>query len=496
MARVCLGLLCVAALFSLVSGYTFLDHYVKTYDELYAWKIANTIDAKDYTAYNIFLTSQRWLTQGEVLNGGYIWKHWLQVIVPKQRLGNADLAFLYIDGGSNARFENPPTEASKIVSQFAVNTGTIGVDLGQIPNQPIYFAGDPNRGRSEDHMIAYTWSHWINNTYEYDWLARMPMTKASIRALDTVQAFVKTLPGVTPIDRFVVGGASKRGWTTWMVGGMDDPRVVGIVPIVAPVANLVPQINEMWQSYGNWSFALEPYLEMDLMGWLNLPRFTEMLDIIDPLSYPNALSKIPKYVVCALGDEFFMPDAAQYYWTQLRGDKYLYLVPNAEHSMAGHITDVLGSAQQFYLSIFYNQPKIMPTYSWEISADGTTVTLTTETDHLVKAVAYHSYNNSERDWRLITCTTGINCINPALWGKTELQPVSEGVYQFTISPPENGKYSAFVIEVEFDFGWTSFGPGRRSFKISSDMSIVPRGKYPYEPCPKNVCQCGYACNGN
>merc|ERR1712063_204478 len=113
--------------------------------------------------------------------------------------------------------------------------------------------------------------------------------------MDTIQQYVSTLTEVNDVQRFVVGGASKRGWTTWMVGAMEDPRVIAIMPIVAPIANIVPQINEMWQSYGNWSFALQDYVDMNLMGFLNLPVFTEMLNIIDPLTYMEEMSKIPKY---------------------------------------------------------------------------------------------------------------------------------------------------------------------------------------------------------
>lgn len=81
------------------------------------------------------------------------------------------------------------------------------------------------------------------------------MTKAAVRALDTITAFTKQMPGVTPVERFVVAGASKRGWTTWTTA-MVDKRVIAAVPIVAPVGNLVEALNIMWQSYGDWSFAL------------------------------------------------------------------------------------------------------------------------------------------------------------------------------------------------------------------------------------------------
>lgn len=77
---------------------------------------------------------------------------------------------------------------------------------------------NPNRGRSEDSMIAYTWSHWVNNTFEYDWIAQFPMTKATIKAMDAVQQWVETQTRVSAVNRFVVGGGSKRGWTTWLAG--------------------------------------------------------------------------------------------------------------------------------------------------------------------------------------------------------------------------------------------------------------------------------------
>ena len=52
-------------------------------------------------------------------------------------------------------------------------------------------------------------------TTETEWLARLPMTKATVRAMDTLADF---LSGQQKITQFVVSGASKRGWTTWTAG--------------------------------------------------------------------------------------------------------------------------------------------------------------------------------------------------------------------------------------------------------------------------------------
>jgi PhoPQ-activated pathogenicity-related protein len=81
-------------------------------------------------------------------------------------------------------------------------------------------------------VIAWTWTHFVNNTLEPDWLLRMPMTKSSIKAMDAVQEFIETMPEITNVERWVISGASKRGWTAWMVGCMGDPRVEAIIPIV------------------------------------------------------------------------------------------------------------------------------------------------------------------------------------------------------------------------------------------------------------------------
>ncbi|CAF5124661.1 unnamed protein product, partial [Rotaria sp. Silwood1] len=85
--------------------------------------------------------------------------------------------------------------------------------LADIPNEPFRFRADPsNRSRSEDGLIAWTWKAFIENPSNPYILLRMPMTKASVRAMDAVQQFADKLGAPVP-KTFVVGGASKRGWT-------------------------------------------------------------------------------------------------------------------------------------------------------------------------------------------------------------------------------------------------------------------------------------------
>ena len=77
------------------------------------------------------------------------------------------------------------------------------------------------------------------------------MTKAVVRAMDTVTAFCAS-PGRrahAQVDKFVVSGASKRGWTTWTTAAVDR-RVVAIVPIVIDVLNVEPSFDHHCRAYG------------------------------------------------------------------------------------------------------------------------------------------------------------------------------------------------------------------------------------------------------
>jgi len=44
------------------------------------------------------------------------------------------------------------------------------------------------------------------------------------------------------------------------------------------------------------------------MKYLNAPQFKQMADIIDPINYLDRYADKAKYVICATGDEFFLPD--------------------------------------------------------------------------------------------------------------------------------------------------------------------------------------------
>src|SRR6266576_2961080 len=128
---------------------TALDKYVALQDSVYGWKLVRTVPGKGYQTYVLELTSQSWRTEKDVDRP--VWKHWLTIVRPDSIRSNK--ALLFIGGGNN---DPAPAKASDRAVQIATETGTVTADLGMVPNQPLHFTDSPQKGRSEDDLIAYS----------------------------------------------------------------------------------------------------------------------------------------------------------------------------------------------------------------------------------------------------------------------------------------------------------------------------------------------------
>ena len=123
----------------------------------------------------------------------------------------SDIGFLYITGGSKSN--SAPSSAPELDITRALRTNTVVTTLYMVPNQPLVFTDD-GRDRTEDAIIAYTWDKHLR-TGDDKWPLRLPMTKAAVRAMDTVTDLMNRSEQGLEVDQFVVAGGSKRGWTTW-----------------------------------------------------------------------------------------------------------------------------------------------------------------------------------------------------------------------------------------------------------------------------------------
>jgi len=153
---------------SVCAQQTALDRYVAKPDPAYSWKLVNTTQGEGYKSFLLELTSQQWRTEKDVDRP--IWKHWLTIVKPDKPSTNK--ALLFIGGGNNN--DKAPATIPERVTMFALESNSVVAELGQVPNQPLFFTDSRDKGRSEDDLIAYTRVKHFS-TKDDEWLVRLAM---------------------------------------------------------------------------------------------------------------------------------------------------------------------------------------------------------------------------------------------------------------------------------------------------------------------------------
>lgn len=442
-----LALLTVAVLAQAKTQQTALDRYIAQKDSVFEWKLVNTIEGAGYRGYVLELTSQTWRSEKDVDRP--VWKHWLTIVKPEKVVGNK--ALLFIGGGKNG--DPAPTKVSERSAKVAVETQTVVADLGMVPNQPLFFTDSKDKGRSEDDLIAYTRVKHFSTKDDF-WLVRLAMVKSGVRAMDAIQQFLAIQTrGDVLIEQFVVAGGSKRGWTTWLVGAVDK-RVVAIMPLVIDALNSEAITRHHFEAYGFFSPSLNDYVNHRLFPHkIGTPEYKAVLDIEDPYNYRHRASlKMPKFMINAAGDQFFLPDNSQFYYGDLPEEKHIRYVPNAKHDLAG--SDATESMIAFYQAVLSGKPR--PRFSWVKQKDGSLVVKPIDKPSQVNL--WQATNSNTRDFRL-------DLIGKA-YTSTPLQVEKNGSYVGRVAKPEKG-YTAFFVEMIYDSG------GKYPFKFTTEVSVVP-----------------------
>jgi PhoPQ-activated pathogenicity-related protein len=433
------------------SPQTALDRYVKAPDTNYSFRVATSVEGKGYTAYHLDMISQAWLTTNEVDRPQ--WQHWLTIVKPNHVRPGTGL--LFIGGGANRT--NPPSQPEANLVLLATNTETVVAELKNVPNQPLVFAGE-TKGRSEDALIAYTWDKFLR-TGDAKWPARLPMTKAAVRALDTITAFCASeAGGRLKVNQFFVAGGSKRGWTTWTTAAVDE-RVIAIAPFVIDLLNIVPSFIHHYEVYGFYAPAVGDYTRARIMDWNGTPEYKALMKIEEPFEYRERLT-LPKFIINASGDQFFVPDSSQFYFKELKGVKYLRYVPNTEHSLRG--SDAWTTLLACYSAVLHQDK--LPQFSWTVSEGAIRVQAQ---DKPTAVKLWQATNEKTRDFRIGT-------IHDA-WKSTDLTESGSGAYVAQVEKPASG-WTAFFVELTFP------GNGAEPFKFTTDVKVVP-DVHPYKYSP-------------
>jgi PhoPQ-activated pathogenicity-related protein len=314
-----------------------LQHYLHNSDTSFKWELKETYDIGEIKAYTLLLTSQKWRQ--------YTWTHQLTIFVPKEN--NYDGALLFVSGGS---VKNGLPNWNGLAGK---NKAIVAV-IKQTPNEPLYDS------LSEDALISYT-LHRFKGDGDYTWPLLFPMVKSAVKAMDAIQQFSKDSLN-HPINRFVVSGASKRGWTTWLTGA-NDPRVVAIAPMVIDILNMPVNLDYQIKAWHEYSIQIEDYVKLGIPQGALSKSGSAINTMVDPYSYRKTLT-MPKMIFMGTNDEYWVVDAIKNYYDSIQGRNMIHYVPNAGHDLAG------GKQAFEGLSAFYGltlAKKPYPDCSWSIT---------------------------------------------------------------------------------------------------------------------------------
>ena len=407
-------LLCVAA-FDVQADSTALDSYVAKPDDNFTYFQYHTDEGAGYTAYFLRMISQQWRTSDEV--NRMLWEHELIVYVPWwSYASNPHTAIFIVNGGENR--DPPSQEGNEYAGWLAAVTGSVTAIVSQIPNQPLYFMDEANRPRKEDEILAYGMDKYLR-TGDPEWLPQLPMTKAVVRAMDTVQDFLNTLndsfsaPAVGAfelprIDDFIVLGGSKRGWATWLSAAVeslngDRSRIKAILPASIDLLKMDHQFTHHWEAYGFYAPAIEDYVAFDLPCRAETPAGRAMLAIIDPYAYRQRYT-MPKFVLNSAGDQFFLPDSSQFYFADLLYPKLLRYTLNTDHTQSQDVERLILAALSWLTDVRDGEQG--PQFFWSLEPDGSIQVQTFTEPKRVRL--WQATNPDVRDFRLARTGVDVN----------------------------------------------------------------------------------------
>lgn len=323
-----------------------LDAFVAQPQPEFAWQVAGERELGGIKVLELTLTSQRWQDT--------LWRHTLMVFEPAT-LAVPDQMLLFITGG---RTDRPPRDSDNAIGMgLAQFCGARVAVLHQVPNQPLM--GE----RFEDDLITETWLRYLEQG-DTTWPLLFPMVNSAVKAMDALEQLAAARDWSAPRG-FVVAGASKRGWTSWLTAAADR-RVTATAPLVIDMLNFPAQIKHQHALWGKPSEQIIDYTSKGLIPEDGVPRpglETELWRMMDPYSYRDRVN-VPKLLMVGANDRYWSTDAMNLYWDDLVGEKYIFRAANAGHGLEGSHQRALATLGAFFRHTAAD--KSLPVLDWQI----------------------------------------------------------------------------------------------------------------------------------
>ncbi|MFN6373857.1 MAG: PhoPQ-activated pathogenicity-related family protein [Chitinophagia bacterium] len=412
-----------------------LQKYLSNGDNNYSYELKDSGKIGNTKTYQLLLTSQKWR--------GITWRHQLTVMIPSKLQHKGSL--LIISGGGNTN-EQPNWSTRDGLwtpaAQMAETNRSIVAILKQTPNQPLM------EGRKEDGLISYTLQQYKNDG-DYEWPLLFPMVKSAIRSMDAIQDFAAKR-STLPVEEFLVAGASKRGWTTWLTAAAGDKRVKAIAPMVIDMLNMSVSLNAQLKAYGGYSEQIEDYVKLEIPQSTGSKKGKEVTTMIDPFSYKEKLT-VPKLIFIGTNDEYWTVDAIKWYINDLPGQTMIHYVPNAGHDLGGGV-QALQTLNAFYGKMLQNKSYPILKNNSRVENGKLKLLVSANTDEL-QEVSLWSSNSTDMDFRK---------------EKWSAQSIGKGTAenQIEVDLPKEG-YKAFYVDFKYKGAEGPYISSTRMYLLSS-----------------------------
>lgn len=314
-----------------------LSHVLPDYREQISgtplkYTLINTAPLAQVVVRHYELLSQHWSPDDMVTPAQ--WRHNVDIYIPET--AKEHHALVVVNNGINydkgVQITGKPGDfPQETLASISRDTNTIVISVSDIPNQYLTFQDD-KKPLKEDESVSRSWALFMEAPEKRE---LMPLNIPMVTALSQAMRLAKKELTQWNINSFIITGISKRGWTTWL-SAIADPDVEAIVPFAIDLLDIDASLEHIYQSYGgNWPITFYPYYQQGIDEKIKSPTFTQLRQIIDPLRYLNTIYQprlaIPKYIINASGDDFFVPDNTRFYYSKLPGVKSLRIVPNMNH---------------------------------------------------------------------------------------------------------------------------------------------------------------------
>ena len=396
-----------------------LESYVGKPEPAFEWQLQKKFETPNSLdhIYDFQFVSQVW--QGKP------WRHQLQIYQPANTAPGATM-FLWVTGGRAS------PEAISLGLELARKSKAPVAFLYDVPNQPLL-----EGNLREDDLIAETFVRYLK-TQDENWPLLLPMVKSVAKGMDVLQAFGKK-NWLTSIDKFIVAGASKRGWTTWLTAAIDK-RVSAIAPVVIDVLNMRAQMPRQLQAFGAYSSRLAAYSSRGLLPIPETPAGERLLRMVDPWAYRDKLT-MPKLIVNGTNDFYWNTDALNLYWEGIPSNKWVLYLPNAGHNLRRQdrepreqLNDLVTSLAAFSRHESTNTP--LPNLRWSHEIVDGKFRLTVDASPSPIAARLWVAHSDTADFRT------------AQWHPQEMIN-SDGKIIGEVSPPQTGR-EAFFGELDYE----------------------------------------------